>query len=103
MLAERLEGVEARQLREMIDALKSKLGDCAVLLAAARDGKVSLAAGVAGKGLQSVKAGDLLQHVARQINGKGGGRPDMAQGGGDDLPQLPALLAEMPAWVAAQG
>ncbi|MEZ5441198.1 MAG: alanine--tRNA ligase [Lysobacterales bacterium] len=103
VLAERLEGVEARQLREMIDALKSKLGDCAVLLAAARDGKVSLAAGVAGKGLQSVKAGDLLQHVARQINGKGGGRPDMAQGGGDDLPQLPALLAEMPAWVAAQG
>jgi alanyl-tRNA synthetase len=99
VLAVRLEGVEAKQLREMIDGLKDRLGDCAVLLAAAKDGKVSLAAGVGGKGLVKIKAGDLLQQVARQINGKGGGRPDMAQGGGDDLPVLPELLEGVVEWV----
>ncbi len=102
VLAVRLEGVETKQLREMIDGLKDRLGDCAVLLAAAKDGKVSLAAGVAGKALDRIKAGDLLQQVARQINGKGGGRPDMAQGGGDDLPLLVELLAGVPDWVRAR-
>ena len=59
-------------------------------------------AGVAGKGLERIKAGDLLQQVARQINGTGGGRPDMAQGGGDDLPLLVELLAGVPEWVRAR-
>ncbi|MCB1608289.1 MAG: alanine--tRNA ligase, partial [Xanthomonadales bacterium] len=103
VLGARVEGVDAKRAREMIDDLKSRLGDCAVLLAAAGDGKVALVAGVAGRGLAKVKAGELLQHVAKQINGRGGGRPDLAQGGGEDLDTLPALLASLPAWIAERG
>ncbi|HQW80481.1 MAG TPA: alanine--tRNA ligase [Pseudomonadota bacterium] len=90
----RIEGIDAKTLRDAVEALRNKLGDCAVVLAAVAEGKASLVAGVAGAGLAKLKAGELISHVASQINGKGGGRPDMAQGGGDDTPALiPALVS----------
>jgi alanyl-tRNA synthetase len=101
-VAARLEGMDAKSLRDSVDILKQQLGDCAVLLAGAIDGRVSLVAGVNGLALGRVKAGDLVAYVASQIDGKGGGRPDMAQGGGVDAPTLPALLASLPAWVAGK-
>ena len=82
--------------------LREQLGDAVVVLAGARDGKVALVAGVAGAAASRVKAGELLAHVAAQVNGKGGGRPDMAQGGGEDSPALPAALAGVRDWVAAR-
>jgi len=70
-----------------------------ILLAGAADGRVSLVAGVNGKALGRVKAGDVVSHVASQIDGKGGGRPDMAQGGGMDTAALPGILNGLPGWV----
>lgn len=102
VVAARLEGLDAKSLRDSLDALKQKLGDCAVVLAGAADGRVSLVAGVGGSALGRVKAGDLVAEVASHIEGKGGGRPDMAQGGGLDAPALPAVLAGIPAWVEAR-
>jgi alanyl-tRNA synthetase len=102
IVAARLEGLDAKALRDGVDRLKQQLGDCAIVLAGAVDGRVSLVAGVNGSALGRVKAGDLVAHVAAGIEGKGGGRPDMAQGGGIDAPGLPAILAGIPAWVAAQ-
>jgi len=101
VVAARLEGLDAKSLRDGVDQLKQRLGDCVVLLAGASDGRVSLVAGVHGAALGRIKAGDVVAHVARQIDGKGGGRPDMAQGGGADAPQLPSLLAGVGNWVAA--
>jgi alanyl-tRNA synthetase len=102
LIAARIEGLDAKALREAVDQLKSRLPDCIVLLASAADGKVSLAAGVQGAALGKVKAGDLVGFVAKQIGGKGGGRPDMAQGGGDDSPELPRVLADVRGWVEQQ-
>ena len=102
VVAARLEGLDAKSLRDSVDQLKQRLGDCVVLLAGAADGRVALVAGVHGNALDRVKAGDVVAHIARQIDGKGGGRADMAQGGGADAPQLPALLSGLPAWVAGQ-
>ncbi|HEU4670336.1 MAG TPA: alanine--tRNA ligase [Dyella sp.] len=99
VVAARLEGLDAKALRDSVDQLKQQLGDCVVLLAGAADGRASLVAGVHGAALGRVKAGEVVAHVAAQIGGKGGGRPDMAQGGGDDAPQLPALLADLPGWL----
>jgi alanyl-tRNA synthetase len=72
------------------------------VLAGAADGRVSLVAGVHGKAVGRVKAGDVVAHVASQIEGKGGGRPDMAQGGGLDKPQLPEVLAGTVNWIDQQ-
>jgi alanyl-tRNA synthetase len=99
VVAARLEGLDAKALRDSVDQLKQQLGDCVVLLAGAADGRVSLTAGVHGKALGRIKAGEVVAHVAGQIGGKGGGRPDMAQGGGEDVPQLPTLLQSLPAWI----
>jgi len=99
VLAARLENLDARALRDAVDRLKQQLGDAVVLLAGAGDGKAALVAGVSGAALGKVKAGELLAHVARQVNGKGGGRPDLAQGGGEDGPALVAALAAVPDWV----
>jgi alanyl-tRNA synthetase len=99
VVAARLEGFDAKSLRDSMDQLKQDLGDCVILLAGAAEGRVSLVAGVHGKAQGRVKAGDVVAHVARQIDGKGGGRPDMAQGGGMDVPQLPAILADTPNWI----
>jgi alanyl-tRNA synthetase len=100
VVAARLEGMDAKGLRDAVDALKQKLGDVVVILAAAGDGKASLIAGSHGAALGRVKAGDLLAYVAAQVGGKGGGRPDLAQGGGNDGPELERALAFVPQWVA---
>ncbi len=101
VVAARLEGLDAKSLRDSVDQLKQQLGDCVILLAGAADGRVSLIAGVHGKALGRIKAGGVVAHVAAQIDGKGGGRPDMAQGGGTDAPNLPAILSALPEWIAA--
>ncbi len=100
IVAARLEGLDAKSLRDAVDQLKSRLGDAVIVLASAGDGKASLVAGVQGSALGRVKAGELLSHVAAQIGGKGGGRPDMAQGGGSDGPALVSALAGVRDWVA---
>ncbi|MCW0403240.1 Alanine--tRNA ligase [Xanthomonas sacchari] len=99
VLAVRLEGFDAKALREAIDRLKQQLGDSVIVLAGASEGKVALVAGVNGSPMGRVKAGELLSHIAGQISGKGGGRPDLAQGGGEDGPALAPALAGVPAWV----
>ncbi len=102
VVSARIEGADVKTLREMLDNLKSRLPDCAVVLAGTADGKASLIAGVHGAALAKLKAGDMLGAVATQIGGKGGGRPDMAQGGGDDSPALISALASVVAWVRAK-
>ena len=103
VLAARMEGFDAKALREAMDQLKQKLGDAVIVLAGADgNGKVALVAGVSGVAQGKVKAGELLADLARQINGKGGGRPDMAQGGGEDGPALASALAGVADWVAAR-
>jgi len=102
VIAARLDGADAKTLRDSVDQFKQKLTDCVVLLAGGSAGKVSLVAGVNGRALGKVKAGDLVADVAQQIGGKGGGRADMAQGGGEDSPQLAIALEAVPAWVGAR-
>ena len=99
LVAARLDGLDAKALRDSVDVLKNKLVDAVILLATGSEGKASLAAGVAGAALGKVKAGDVVSFVAAKINGKGGGRPDMAQGGGEDGPALAAALAEVEGFV----
>ena len=99
VLASRLEGFDARALRDAMDRLKQQLGDAVIVLAGTADGKAALVAGVNGAATGRVKAGELLSHVAGQIGGKGGGRPDLAQGGGEDGPALATALQGVPEWV----
>jgi alanyl-tRNA synthetase len=99
VLAARLEGFDAKALRDAMDRLKQQLGDAVIVLAGVQDGKAALVAGVSGAALGKVKAGDVLADVARQAGGKGGGRPDMAQGGGEDGPALETALAGVARWV----
>ncbi|MDN5780839.1 MAG: DHHA1 domain-containing protein, partial [Luteimonas sp.] len=73
-----------------------------VVLAGASGGKAALVAGVGGSALKRIRAGDLLSHIAGQIGGKGGGRPDLAQGGGEDGPALAGALSGVAAWVASR-
>ena len=100
VLAANLEGADPKSLRDTVDQLKNKLGKAVVILAAVADGKVSLVAGVTKDETAKLKAGEVLGFVAAQIGGKGGGRPDMAQGGGTDVAALPAALASVQRWVA---
>ena len=99
VLAATLEGADANALRETMDKLKDKLKSAAIVLASVTDGKVSLAAGVTPDIIAKLKAGDLVNHVASQVGGKGGGKPDMAMAGGTDPSQLPQALASVQAWV----
>lgn len=100
VLAANLEGADPKSLRDTVDQLKNKLGKAVVILATVADDKVSLVAGVTKDETAKVKAGDLLGFVAGQLGGKGGGRPDMAQGGGSDVAALPKALDSVQAWVA---
>ncbi|MFL6587337.1 MAG: alanine--tRNA ligase [Luteimonas sp.] len=100
VVAARIEGLDAKALRDAVDRLKQQLGDVVVLLAGTSDGKAALVAGVGGAATGRVKAGELLSHVVAKTGGKGGGRPDMAQGGGEDGPALLAALGEVRQWVA---
>ncbi|PCJ32981.1 MAG: alanine--tRNA ligase [Moraxellaceae bacterium] len=99
LLAVVVEGVEGKALRDMMDKLKAKLNSCIVVLAVADAGKVSLAAGVSKDLVKTVKAGELVNFVASQVGGKGGGRPDMAMAGGSQPENLPAAIASVEAWV----
>ncbi|WP_019627945.1 alanine--tRNA ligase [Thioalkalivibrio sp. AKL10] len=100
VLAAKVEGVEPKALRDMVDQLKQKLGKAVVVLGTATgEGKVSLVAGVTKAETGQFKAGDLVGHVATQVDGKGGGRPDMAMAGGQSPDKLDAALASVEAWV----
>jgi alanyl-tRNA synthetase len=99
VLAAKLEGVDAKSLREALDKIKDKLKSCAVVLGVAEDGKVALIAGVSADLTAKIKAGELVNFVAQQVGGKGGGRPDMAQAGGTDPAHLPQALASVAGWV----
>ncbi|KDB07290.1 Alanine-tRNA ligase, eukaryota/bacteria [Burkholderia sp. lig30] len=100
VLAATLDGADAKTLRETVDKLKDKLKSAAIVLAAVEGGKVSLIAGVTPDASKKVKAGELVNFVAQQVGGKGGGRPDMAQAGGTEPANLPAALAGVQGWVA---
>ena len=99
VLAVSLDGADLKTLRETMDKLKDKLGSAAIVLSAVADGKVTLIAGVTADLTAKIKAGELVNHVAQQVGGKGGGRPDMAQAGGTDPSALPAALTSVKAWV----
>jgi alanyl-tRNA synthetase len=102
LLVKSLEGADPKSLRDMVDQLKNKLGSSAVVLATVNEGKVALVAGVSSDCTGQVKAGDMVRFVAEKVGGKGGGRPDMAQGGGTQPEALPAALQELSGFVAAQ-
>nr|WP_240954077.1 alanine--tRNA ligase [Solimonas marina] len=102
LLATTLDGVAGNDLRTLMDQLKNKLGSGIVLLGTATGDKVSLIAGVTADLTAKVKAGELVNFVAQQVGGKGGGRPDMAQAGGSQPAALPAAIASVPAWVEAK-
>ncbi|QAU33773.1 alanine--tRNA ligase [Janthinobacterium sp. 17J80-10] len=100
VLAATLEGADAKTLRDTMDKLKDKLKSAAIVLAAVDGGKVQLAAGVTADTIGKVKAGDLVNFVAQQVGGKGGGKPDLAMAGGTDPSGLPKALQGVSAWVA---
>jgi len=102
VLAAHIEGADVRSMRETIDQLKSRLGTAAIVLAAVEGERVSLIAGVSADATDRIKAGDLVNQVARQVGGKGGGRADMAQAGGTDPSRLPEALASVAAWVGSR-
>jgi alanyl-tRNA synthetase len=102
VLAVRLDGADVKSLRETLDKLKDKLKSAAIVLSAVEDGKVSLVAGVTSDLTGKVKAGELVNFVAQQVGGKGGGRPDMAQAGGTDPSKLPEALKSVPSWVQSR-
>ncbi len=99
VLAINLDDVDPKSLRETADKLKDKLGQAAVVLSTVKNGKISLVAGVSKAETRKIKAGDLLNHVAKQVDGKGGGRPDMAQGGGSKPEALDGALDSVEEWV----
>lgn len=100
VLAAQLDGADAKALRDTLDKLKDKLKTAVVVLASVEGGKVQLAAGVTADSLGKIKAGELVNFVASQVGGKGGGKPDLAMAGGTDPSGLAAALASVPAWVA---
>ena len=99
VLAAKLEGADVKTLRDTVDQLKNKLGSAIVVLAVAKDGKVNITAGVTKDTTSKVKAGELVNMVAQQVGGKGGGRPDMAQAGGTQAEHLDTALASVLPWV----
>ena len=102
VLAARLDGADAQVLRETMDTLKTKLKTAAIVLASVQGDKVSLIAGVTVDSIAKVKAGDLVNFVAQQVGGKGGGKPEMAMAGGTDPSKLAAALASVKDWVASK-
>jgi alanyl-tRNA synthetase len=101
VLATRMDGADAKTLRDAVDRLKDKLQSGVVVLGSVEDGKVRLAAGVTKNNLDRIRAGDLIKPVAEQVGGKGGGRPDFAQAGGNDASRLDEALASVADWVRA--
>jgi len=99
VLAVALDGADAKSLRETMDKLKDKLGSAAIVLGSVESGKVTLIAGVTSDLIGKLKAGELVNFVAQQVGGKGGGRPDLAQAGGTEPGKLPAALKSVTGWV----
>jgi len=99
VLAAVLDSGDGKALRETVDKLKERLRSCVVVLGATEDGKVALIAGVTDDLTAKIKAGDLVNHVAKQVGGKGGGRPDLAQAGGTEPAKLRQALASVAQWV----
>jgi alanyl-tRNA synthetase len=102
VLAVQLDDVDGKGMRDVLDQLKNKLGSAAIILAVVNGGKVSLIAGVSKDQTGRIKAGDLVNFVAAQVGGKGGGRPEMAQAGGNDPAGLEKALADVPEWIRSQ-
>jgi alanyl-tRNA synthetase len=102
LLSAKLEGTDAKALRETMDQLKNKLKSAVIVLAAVEGDKVQIAAGVTADVMAKIKAGDLVNFVAGQVGGKGGGKPDMAMAGGTDASKLPEALASVQGWVSAK-
>ena len=102
VLATLLEGADANTLRETMDKLKDKLKSAAIVLASVSDGKITLVAGVTQNLVQQLRAGDLVNHVATQVGGKGGGKPDLAMAGGTDISKLDSALQSVQQWVKDQ-
>jgi alanyl-tRNA synthetase len=100
VLAATLNGADAKALRDTMDRLKDKLKTAAIVLAAVDGAKVQLAAGVTNDSVSRVKAGELVNFVAQQVGGKGGGKADLAMAGGTDAAKLPQALASVQGWVA---
>lgn len=100
VVAEQMPGADRKALLDTVDQLKNKLGKAVVILGTVEDGKVVLVAGVTKDITAQVRAGDLIRDIAKKVGGKGGGRPDMAQGGGNDPDKLAEALASVPDWVA---
>jgi alanyl-tRNA synthetase len=95
-----IEGADVAALRNAVDQLKSRLGSAVIVLGSTdADGKVTLIAGVTADATSKVKAGELVNFVAQQVGGRGGGRPDLAQAGGTQAAQLPAAMQSVAAWV----
>jgi alanyl-tRNA synthetase len=99
VLAAKLDGADTKSLRDTVDQLKNKLGTAAVILASVENAKITLIAGVSKDITDKIRAGDLVGHVATQVGGKGGGRPDMAQGGGNQPENLSAALDSVVSWI----
>jgi alanyl-tRNA synthetase len=99
VIASRLEGVDDKSLRDTVDELKNKLAPAAIILSTIEDDKITLIAGVTKDITDKVRAGDLVSHVAVQVGGKGGGRPDMAQGGGNQPDNLASALDSVTGWI----
>ena len=99
VIAKSLEGVDPKSLRDLVDQFKNKLGTAVLLFATVSDSKVNLVAGVTQDKTDQIKAGELVNFVAQQVGGKGGGRPDMAMAGGNDPESLPAALEKVPEWI----
>jgi len=99
VLAANLENADAKTLRETLDQLKDTLKSCAIVLSTVADGKVTLIAGVSADLTGKIKAGELVNFVAQQVGGKGGGRPDMAQAGGTQPERLPTALESVITWI----
>ena len=102
VLAVKLNDVDSKALRDLADQLKNKLGSCAIVLSVVEGDKVSLIAVVSKDQMAKVKAGHLVNFVAQQVGGKGGGKPDLAMAGGNDPSGLSEALAGVPAWIQAQ-
>ena len=102
VLAAKIDGADPKALRETVDRLKHKLGSAAVVLAAVNGGKVALVAGVTKDCVDRIEAGLLVNHVARQVGGRGGGRPELAQAGGNDPARVEQAIRSVPGWVREQ-
>jgi len=102
VLATRMDGADAKTLRDAVDRFKDKLQSAVIVLGSVENGKVRLAAGVTKNNIDRIRAGDVIKSVAEQVGGKGGGRPDFAQAGGSNPDGLDAALASVPAWVSEQ-